>query len=154
MVEVWPCLRMKRPTLISSAKTISTSERQIWRILFGCMSMWQNDFNRFFVCLTNVNLFCIEIHCHLRMFRRSQMYFKVTVSPKWSGGPMLEKVELTFANKIVFRFWPSCSWKDKIKILCTTSCKQTNINTNIENALKIHKFCKIYVCINRKKKGT
>ena len=67
---------------------------------------------------------------------------------------MIEVVEVTFANKIVFRFQPSCSWKDEIKILCTTWCKQTNININIENALKIHKFCEICVCINRKKKGT
>ena len=82
------------------------------------------------------------------------MYIKGTVSQKWSAGPMIEVVEVTFANKIVFRFGPSCSWKDEIKILCTTSCKQTNININIENALKIHKFCEICVCINRKKKGT
>jgi hypothetical protein len=77
---------------------------------------------------------------------------KVTVSPKWSGGPMIEEVEVTFANKIVFRFRPSCSWKDEIKILCTTSCKQTNININIENALKIHKFCELCVCIDFEQK--
>ena len=74
------------------------------------------------------------------------------MSQKWSAGSMIEVVKVTFANKIVFQFRPSYSWKDEIKILCTTSCKQTNININIENALKIHKFCEICVCINHKKK--